>query len=162
MSEERSDGSKRVCGRGLSFRLAVLAQRPGRPVRQAWWCLEGWRRSCWGEADAGGWVVDVDLAGGAGPFEDPAAEVSDLPGGGVFEGVVSAAEVVEVVGAGGSAECPVLAVVDVAAVDGLAAAGESAVFVAGAEESLQVGAGGVAVDGEDAARHRVAQNPIPS
>ena len=56
----------------------------------------------------------------------------------------------------------VLAVVDITAVDGLAASGESAVFVAGAEESFEVGVRGVAVDGEHAARDGVAEHPIPA
>ncbi len=85
-----------------------------------------------------------------------------MPAGGVFEGVVASAEVVEAVGAGGAAVGPIRTVVDVAAVDGLAASGESAAFVAGAEEAFQVGVGCVAVDGEDAAGDGVAEHPIPA
>ncbi len=79
----------------------------------------------------------------------------------MFEGVVAAAEVVKIVNTCRSAECPVVAVVDVAAVDGLAASGESAVFVAGSEEAFEVGARGVAVDGEDSAGDGVAEYPVP-
>ena len=102
------------------------------------------------EPDGGFGLVGVDAAGGAGPFEDAAGELADLPGGVVFEDVVALAQVGEVAVVGGSAFGGVDGVVEVAAPDGLAAAGEPAAFVAGAEESFQGLAGLVAVDGEDA------------
>ena len=52
---------------------------------------------------------------------------------------------------GGAAVGGVDGVVDVAAPDGLPAAGEAAAFVAGAEESGEGAGAAVVVDGEDAA-----------
>jgi len=111
--------------------------------------LEGWWSGVGDEAECGfGWV-GVGAAGGAGPFEGAAVELPDVPGGVVFQGVVPFAEVCEVAVVGGSAFGGVDRVVQVALPGGLAAAGESAVFVAGAEEAFEGFAGPVAVDGED-------------
>jgi len=60
--------------------------------------LEGWGFVCGvgDESDGCGWVVGVVAAGGSGPFEGAGSEVSYLPGGVVFDGVVSSAQVCEV------------------------------------------------------------------
>ena len=89
------------------------------------------------EADDGFGAVGVLAAGGAGPHQHARRDLFDSPGGVVFQGVVAAAEVGEVVVAGGSAVGGVDGVVDVAPPDRAVAAGEAAVLVAGGEEPVQ-------------------------
>ena len=114
------------------------------------------------EHDRAGRHVGIDAPGGACPFEDAVGFLCDAPRGGVFERVVSAAQVREVAEGGCAAVGVVDGVVDVAAVDGLSASGESAVHVSHPEGALQLLGGRVSVDREHRARDRVRQDAVPS
>jgi hypothetical protein len=80
-----------------------------------------------------GGVFAVGASGGGGPFEDPTGVLSDSPWCELLHGVVALTQVREVPEGGGSALGVVDGVVDFAADRGVAAAGEAAVLVAGAE-----------------------------
>src|SRR5690606_4407925 len=100
----------------------------------------GWPGPGGHEHDAARRRVEVGAPGGAGPLERPVGQLTGSPAElrryvRMLQSVVGEAEVGEVVGAGGAAAGAVDGVVGFAAVDGHAAAGETAVLIAGAQVS---------------------------